>query len=317
MITAIARPRGVLIVTLIGLLMAGAAGVSGAPHHRMATECGGELAGFSQREVQVGQASIHVVIGGHGPTVLLLHGFPETWWTWRQVMPLLADTHTVIAADLRGVGCSSLGPGPYDADTLARDMHAVVHAMNVSPLAVVGHDTGGWVAYAYARQYRDEVTHLVLSGAAIPGFGVEALLDFRAPGPALAHLAFFLQPQVPELLIGGREKQYFHTFISSAAMARSGVIDIYARAYARPGRLTAALGQYRSVYVDAANNRRQAAPPLAMPTLAVSGSETRLSADDLRQVAQQVSEVTIPHAAHYVQEEQPEPLARALQQFLH
>ncbi|MGB8961691.1 MAG: alpha/beta hydrolase [Pseudonocardiaceae bacterium] len=125
-------------------------------------ECGGELGGFSHHSVEVNRVRLHYVIGGQGPAVVLLHGFPETWWTWRQVMPLLAQTHTVIAPDLRGIGCSSLASAGYDAQTLAQDVHELVASLGLPRVALVGHDLGGWAAYAYARQYRDQVSHLVL-----------------------------------------------------------------------------------------------------------------------------------------------------------
>ena len=306
---------GALLATVLSACLA----CSEAPHGGAGAlaECGGELAGFSHRSVEVDGVRLHYVIGGQGPAVVLLHGFPETWWTWRQVIPLLARAHTVIAPDLRGIGCSSLEPAGYDTQTLARDVHELVASLGLPRVALVGHDLGGWVAYAYARQYRDQVSHLVLSGAAIPGFGLERLLDFRQPRQGLPHLVFFAQPQVPELLISGREREYFAVFIASPAMQRSGAVDFYARSYARPGRLSAALGQYRALYTDAQDNRRGAGPPLAMPTLALAGvGKTQLSADSLRQVAQNVSEVGIPGAGHYVQEERPTELANALEEFL-
>lgn len=279
--------------------------------------CTTELDGFSHRSATVNGVRVHYVIGGHGPTVVLLHGFPETWWTWRQVMPLLAAEHTVIAPDLRGVGDSSTGPA-YDADSLADDIHALMQELGIPRAVMVGHDTGGWTAYAYARRYRDEVSHLVLSGTVIPGFGFDPLLDFRWPGPGLAHLPFFMQPQIPELLISGREHEYFDRFIGSETVQRSGAVDCYADSYARPGRLTAALGQYRALYLDADHNRQGAGGPLAMPTLAVSGvgGDTALSANSLRLTAGNVTETEIPGAGHYVQEERPAELARALVGFI-
>lgn len=299
------------------LLLAACAACSTPPVTGGPGECGGDLPGFSHRYADVDGARLHYVVGGSGPTVVLLHGFPETWWTWRQVMPLLADTHTVVAPDLRGVGCSTIEPAVYDADTLARDVNGVLRSLNTSRAAVMGHDTGGWVAYAYARQFRDQVSHLVLSGAAIPGFGLERLLDFREPGQELPHLPFFAQQRVPELLIGGREKEYFDLFVNSTAMQESGAVDFYARSYARPGRLTAALGQYRAIYTDAENNRSGGGPRLTMPTLALGAAgQTRLSADSLRQVAEAVGEIGIPDAGHYVQEERPAEIARALLGFL-
>lgn len=280
-------------------------------------ECGRAPTGFDDRYADVNGVRLHYVIGGRGPAVVLLHGFPETWWTWREVMPLLTGTHTVVAPDLRGIGCSSLESGGFDTTTLARDVHALTRALGIRRAALVGHDIGGWVAYAYARQFRDEVSHLVLSGAVIPGFGLDRLLDFRQPGQGLPHLPFFMQPRIPEQLIGGRERQYFGEFVNSEPIARSGAIDFYARSYARPGRLTAALGQYRAIYVDAADNVGGAGPSLRMPTLAISGTGlAQQSADSLRKVAVSVSQQEIPDAGHYVQEDQPDAMAQALIRFL-
>lgn len=257
------------------------------------------------------------MIGGSGPAIVLLHGFPETWWTWRQVMSALARDFTVLAPDLRGVGCSDVPPSGYDAETLAADVHELVRAVGVSRAAIVGHDLGGWVAYAYARLFRDQVSHLLLSGAVLPGFGLESLLDFRTPGVGLPHLAFFTQPRAPELLIGGREQEYFDAFIGSPAMTASGVVGVYARSYARPGRLTAALNQYRAVYTNADDNRRGRGDGLTMPTLALSGvGHTAATAASLRRVADNVQEEGVPGGGHYIQEEQPDAFARALADFV-
>ncbi|MGH3613402.1 MAG: alpha/beta fold hydrolase [Pseudonocardia sp.] len=305
--------RTALLATVLSACLA----CSSASQGGAGPECGDEPAGFEHRSLDVDGVGLHYVIGGQGPPVVLLHGFPETWWTWRQVMPLLARTHTVIAPDLRGIGCSSLAPEGYDAQTLAQDVHGLVGVLGLREVALVGHDTGGWVAYAYARQYREEVSHLVISGAALPGFGLEQRLDFREPGQGLPHLVFFAQPDLAELLIAGREREYFDRFITSEVMRRSGAVDVYARSYARPGRLSAGMGQYRSLYESAQDNRRGAGPPLAMPTLALAAvGETQLSADSLRQVASDVREIGVLDAGHYVQEERPAELVRALEEFL-
>jgi pimeloyl-ACP methyl ester carboxylesterase len=309
------RPRVERLTALL-LVIAVLAGCAPRRDDTSDGECGTLPAGFAAKDVAVGGATMHAAVGGAGPAVVLLHGFPETSYTWRGVMAALAKTHRVIVPDLLGVGCSSLAPR-YDADSMARALHEVVEAEGVARVAVVGHDTGGWVAYSYARQYRDQVTHLILSGAAIPGFGLEELLDFRTHGAGLAHLAFFQQPEVPEMLIAGRERMYFGEFITSDAMDQSGVIDVYARSYARPGRLTAALGQYRAIYDDATNNRRGAGGLLDMPTTALSGpGGVALSADALRRVARNVTETAIDGAGHYVQEDKPSEVAAALARFV-
>jgi pimeloyl-ACP methyl ester carboxylesterase len=309
------RPRVERLTALL-LVVAAFAGCAPRPDDTSDGECGTLPEGFTATDVDVDGATMHAAVGGAGPAVVLLHGFPETSYTWRGVMAALAGIHRVIVPDLLGVGCSSLAPR-YGADSMARAVHEVVRAEGVARVAVVGHDTGGWVAYAYARQYRNQVSHLILSGTAIPGFGLEELLDFRTPSKGLPHLAFFQQPEAPEMLIAGREREYFSGFVTSDAMHQSGVIDVYARSYARPGRLTAALGQYRAIYDDATNNRRGAGGLLDMPTMALSGSGgVALSADALRRVARNVTETAIPGAGHYVQEDRPSEVAAALARFI-
>lgn len=299
-------------VLLTAIILAGCLSCAGGEPQ---SDCGTAPAGFRHGVGDVGTTRLHYLIGGAGPPVLLIHGFPATWWTWRKVMPELAAAHTVLVPDLGGVGCSDLG-GPYDAASSARELHTLVRRLGLGPVALVGHDVGGWVSYSYARLFRAEVTHLVLSGAAIPGFGLEKLLDFRTPGPGLPHLAFFMQPDIPELLIGGREREYFSRFITSDTVRDDGALDVYAASYARPGRLTAALGRYRSLYHDAADNRAGAGPLLTMPTLAIGGSDPALAADSLRQVADHVTETAIAGTGHWAHEERPADFAAAVDEFL-
>lgn len=233
--------------------------------------CGARLDGFTHRETEVGQVRLHYVVGGSGPPVVLLHGFPETWQSWQDVAPLLAVRHTVVAVDLRGVGCSSIPPAGYDKQAMAQDVHGLVAALGLRDVALVGHDLGGWVAFAYARSYPAEVTHLVVSGALLPGFGLERLLDFTVPGQGLPHLVFFQQRDVPEQLISGREREFLTGFVGSRRVVESPAFDAAVAAYSRPGRLHAAFEQYRALYTDGADNRRGLAAPLPMPALALDG----------------------------------------------
>lgn len=305
------RLRAALAATVLALTAA-CTSASGGPE----PECGTPPPGFTARTADTNGTRLHYVIGGHGPAVVLLHGFPETWWTWRDVAPVLARGHTVVAPDLRGYGCSDAAPAGYDTATLADDVHGLVTGLGLGPVAVVGHDVGGWVAFAYARRYPGTTTHLVLSGAALPGVGLEErFLDFRTPGRGLPHLVLLAQPDAPDLL-AGHERAYLDGFVASAVMHRSGAVDVYTRSLMRPGRLRAALGPYRELYASADQNRR-AGPPLAMPTLALAApGETAESADDLRRVARDVREVGLPDAGHYVQEERPAEFAAAVAAFV-
>lgn len=271
--------------------------------------CGPDLPGFEHRTAQMGATRLHYVVGGQGPPVVLLHGFPETWYAWRGVAPRLAARHTVLAPDLRGVGCSSLEPAGYDKETMAADVHRLVTGLGFERVALVGHDVGGWVAFAYARSYPDQVSHLVLSGVVLPGFGLQRL------GPP--HLASFMQPGLVERRVAGREREFFARFVGGPETVGRAAFDRYVAAYSRPGRLSAALGLYRALRQDAADNRRGLAAPLPMPTMALGGGDgVSRTAESLRQVARDVQVRSVPGAGHYVPEQDPAAFAAAVLDFL-
>ena len=265
---------------------------------------------------------MHYVVAGRGPPVVLLHGFPQTWYCWRKVIPALAREHTVIVPDLRGAGRSSLPPGGYDKQTMAADVRALVRRLGHRRVGVVGHDLGAWTAYAYARTYRDEVTHLGFLEASLPGFGLDRLLDFSGPRSGVWHLAFFRQPDVPERLLDGRERYFIEDFLG-VRRARpdtfdGGAVDRYVRAYSRPGRMHAALEQYRALYRDAADNRAGAGTALTAPVLALGGSRATATgpAASMRMVARNVSGGEVRGAGHWLMEERPRELSERLLAFL-
>jgi pimeloyl-ACP methyl ester carboxylesterase len=144
------------------------------------------LKGFTQQLVPVNGIRINAVTGGSGSPILLLHGWPETWWEWHHVMPLLAEHFSVVALDLRGAGFSDCPQGGYDKATMARDAHEVMVALGHERYAVCGHDIGGMVALPQAALHREAVTHLAVLDVPLPGWtGWEAttarLWHFRLP----------------------------------------------------------------------------------------------------------------------------------------
>src|SRR5436190_1177092 len=125
---------------------------------------------FSHHTVSVNGIQMHYVIGGHGNPVVLLHGWPETWYAWHKVMPALAKNYTVIAPDLRGLGDSSKPLSGYDGKTLAEDIHQLVTQLGLKRIFLVGHDVGSQPAYSYAVAHPTEVRKLVVMELTIPGF---------------------------------------------------------------------------------------------------------------------------------------------------
>jgi pimeloyl-ACP methyl ester carboxylesterase len=302
---------GRLVFLVVLALLAGcSAGTDERPNTVAAPE------GFEHRVAEANGVRLHYVTGGKGPAVVLLHGFPETWYAWRGVMPMLAKEHKVIVPDLRGVGESSLEESGYDKETLAEDVHGLVRSLGFEEVSVVGHDMGAMTAYAYAREHREETSRLVLMGAALPGFGLEEFMDFSEPRGGRYHLVFFQQPGVPERLIQGRERYYLGRFTGGEEVVGAEALDEYVRAYSRPGRLGAALGQYRAIYEDAEDNREKAMPKLEMPVLALGGGSAEPALGSARRVAENVEAGVVEDAGHYLHEERPEEVAERLLDFL-
>lgn len=186
-----------------------------------------DLAGFTHRWVDAGGVRLHAVEGGQpdGPAIVLLAGFPQTWWAWRKVMPNLADRFQVIAIDLPGQGHSERPDISYDTHTAAAHVHAAVKALGVSTYWLVAHDIGAWVAFSLALTYQRQLHGLALLDAGIPGI---TLPDAIPTDPEQAwktwHFAFHLVPDLPETLLIGREREYVGWFLKAKAFS-SGTFD--------------------------------------------------------------------------------------------
>lgn len=267
----------------------------------------------------------YVEAGGGDRTIVLLHGFPQTWREWRHVIPpLAAEGFRVIAPDYRGAGHSSRPVGGYDKRTMADDVHRLVRReLGIDgPVVLVGHDIGLMVAYAYAQAHRDEVSHLVVVDAPLPG---TAVFDRLRSDPRVWHFAFHAARDVAEMLVAGREREYLQAFFGVRCFDPSAVggadFDAYVSAYAAPGAMRAGFEVYRAFDQDAADNRDALARNgrLTMPVLAIGGATSTsgpLVGDMMQEVAEQVTAVRIPRTAHWVPEENPGAFLSALLAFV-
>jgi pimeloyl-ACP methyl ester carboxylesterase/quinol monooxygenase YgiN len=274
--------------------------------------------GFSHQTLTTRDgAELHYVIGGQGPTVILLHGFPNTWYSWRDVMPTLAADRRVVAADLRGLGDSSAGSLPNDVPTGAADVHDLVSHLGCRTVSIFGQDWGGSTAFAYAAAHQDEVSHLGVFEALPRG-------PWTDPGaPSGAWFADFHQiPDLPEELITGNERPYldwfYRAYTSTAVVPSAEAVDEYLRTYIQPGKMESALARYRGVEAEIAHNAEHLAGPLAIPVLAVGGANVFGSevADNLRSAATDLHEVVVADCGHYVAEERPQEIAELIADFL-
>lgn len=272
------------------------------------------------------QLRLHFVTAGEGPrTIVLLHGFPQTWWEWRRVIPDLVEAgFRIVAPDYRGAGDSWRPQGGYDKRTMAEDIHRLLrqHLRIEEPAVLVGHDIGLMIAYAFAQAYREAVSHLVVMDAPLPG---TAVFDRLRADPRVWHFAFHGARDVPEMLVAGRERQYLQAFFNARIFNPGGIgitdLDIYASAYSVPGAMRAGFELYRAFDRDAADNRDalKRNGKLRIPVLAVGGATSTsgpLIEDMMREVAEDVTGLRIAGAAHWIAEENPAAFTAGLLAFL-
>ena len=275
-------------------------------------------ADFHDTQVANADATINVRVGGHGPAVVLIHGFGATGDMWSPMAAALAKDHTVVVPDLRGMGLSSHPAGGYDKWTQAGDIRAVLARLGIDRADIVAHDIGTMVAYAYAARYPDKTSRLVIIDSPIPGIPP---WDRIVRLPALWHFNF--GGADAERLVAGRERIYldrfWDEFAGDPAKVDEATREHYAAIYARPGAMRSAFAQFLAIaQKDEADNLKAMQTKLAMPVLAI-GAEKAFGANVaivMRNAATDVKEVIVPNAGHWLMDEAPEATIAAVKDFL-
>ena len=277
-------------------------------------------AGFTHHLLQLPDVRLHYVRGGSGPPLVLLHGWSQTWYEWRLVMPALAERFAVVAPDLRGLGDSSKPAAGYDKRSVAGDIRLLAEELGFERISVVGHDHGAAVGYALSAANRDLVDRLAIVEMLLMGAGGELGLD-HSQGQGLWHLSFHaLGGEVAEALITGRERTYLTWFYGNFAYDRSAIdddaIDEYVRCYSAPGGLR--LEYYRTFFEDAAHTRESMQQKLTIPVLALGGDGClgELPIGCMQLLAEDVRGASIPECGHFPPEEQPDAFLEHLLPFL-
>ena len=274
---------------------------------------------FTHHMADVNGVQLHYVMGGSGEPVVLLHGFPQTWYEWHEVMPALAERYTVIAPDIRGLGESSKPESGYDAATVAEDIFQLVDRLGFQHINLVGHDIAGAIVYAYAARHPDSVQRLVVLESTVPG------ADPPDPTGRLSHVwhpAFHQEPSLPEALVTGRERTYLQYFFTKYAYDKEAVSEAdlteYLRHYTAPGALSAAFAYYRAFPQAIEQNQQYSQTKLQMPVLALGGESVLgdFVLQSLQQVALNVQGGVIPQCGHWIATERPDYLVDQLLTFL-
>src|SRR3981189_1586557 len=273
---------------------------------------------FASRTAEIDGVKLHYTTGGHGPALILLHGYAETSRMWTPILPLLGEKFMVIAPDLPGIGDSAIPSTGLDLKTAAIRIHALARSLGVQKARVVGHDIGLMVAYAYAAQFPAEVEKLVVMDAFLPGVGGwEGVYN----NPAIWHFRF--NGATPEALVQGRERTYFEHFWNNFAADKTHSIPeadrkAYTEAYARPGRMRAGWAYFVSFQQAAKDFAELSQTKLNMPVLAIGGGKSlgEALAQQMKLVASDVTVVVLKNTGHWVLEENPNETTEALGKFL-
>ena len=279
---------------------------------------------FTSRYAEAGDVRLHAVIGGEGPPLLLIHGWPQTWYAWRMLMPALAEDFEVIAVDQRGIGLSDKPRDGYDIGNLASDLVALMDTLGHEKFAVYGTDTGMPIAHALAADHPERVERLIVSEAFLPGIA-SALPLFVPPAlnARLWHLMFNQLPgEVNEALVTGREDVFFGAeFAASAGTSKlpDETVKYYVDTLAAdPEALRGSFEFYRAISTSAAQNEERKNRRLTMPVLAIGGEESggENAANAMKLVADDVQALVLPGSGHWVAEQAPDELLAALTEFL-
>jgi pimeloyl-ACP methyl ester carboxylesterase len=278
---------------------------------------------FTSRYIDAGDVRLHAVTGGDGPPLLLIHGWPGSWYYWRLVMPALARDFAVIAVDQRGIGLSDKPEDGYDTGTLAGDLAGLMDALGHERFAVVGVDTGMLIGYALATDYPGRVVRLAVGEAPLPGV--------TPPNPLvlpdqlvdrLWHIPFNQLKETNEKLVRGREEIFFGAEFSASAGTNKlpeDAVKYYVDGLASsPEALHGSFQLYRAFGATAAQNQERKTRRLPMPVLAMGGAESlgAMAADTMKLTADDVQTLVIPGIGHWLAAQAPGELVAALTGFL-
>jgi len=279
---------------------------------------------FQHRSFAAHGIDLHGVEGGAGPLLLLLSGWPQSWYAWRKLMLPLAEHFHVVALEPPGLGSPPPASGAYAIGHIASHLDPVLDTLGGASALFLTHDIGAWIAYAYAARQPERVRRLVLIDAAIPGLAPPesyALTPERAH--RTWHFAFNYLPDLSEMLIVGREGEFLTWLFRTKSVDwrrafDADALEAYTRLYAADGAWSGGLGYYRAIFDSMAENKAAAATPLPMPVLGIGGDFGLggLMRASLEGLAADLRTAIIADCGHYVPEEQPQQLLDIVLPFL-
>jgi pimeloyl-ACP methyl ester carboxylesterase len=278
---------------------------------------GASIPEVAHHHATLNESDLHYVsAGSDGSPVLLVHGFPETWWAFHKLIPLLAVEHRVIAVDLPGFGDSRNAPDDDTSSAAAHTLGLLIAKLGLGAVHLTGQDISGPTTFRLAAAHPELIRSYAAIETGLPGFGLEMLADVTHGGAW--HIGVLAAPGIPEMLLAGREREFLAGYAYPSMCATAGAItdsdiDEFTRTFARPGGFQGAIGLYRSMLREGEQIQELAThSKLQMPVLAVGAGGGEFTHHTMTQVADHVSFATLEGVGHYAAMEAPEALAEAL-----
>jgi pimeloyl-ACP methyl ester carboxylesterase len=279
------------------------------------------IPGVEHHTEEVGGRRLHwVTAGNDGSPVLLVHGFPETWWVFHRLIPLLSPSHRVIAVDLPGFGDSGNEAGDYSSSAAAETLHLLIARLGLGPVHLSGQDIGGDTVFRLACSHPADVRSVIAIETLLAGFGFERVADVAHGG--VWHVGAIATPGVADFVFAGRAHQYlserwfpFMTRVPGAVTAED--VAELSRAYSRPGAWNGPQGLYAAALHEGEELRSLASSgALQVPVLAVDGMGTSSTATGMRAISDRVTTAVLDDVGHHVALEAPERLAQVMLAFV-
>ena len=304
------------------LLLPETAGQAGKTWNKMDLAAAGLDERFTSQHITVGNVDLHAVVGGQGEPLLLVPGWPQTWYAWRKIIPMLADSFTVVAVDPRGIGGSDVPLTGYDLKTVGDELTGCMETLGYREFLLAGHDVGTWIAYAMLADHPQRIKAGVLSEAIIPGLVPSPPLFMPQERIKWAwHFSFNRTAGINEILVHGKEREFLANQFEVKAHVKEAItdadIDLYARSYADPDHLRASFDYYRAFDQHVQQNEQRKKTPILPPVLALGGGESMGAGQEniLKPYVKNLSACVLDGAGHYPAEESPEQLSIAFSEF--
>jgi pimeloyl-ACP methyl ester carboxylesterase len=283
--------------------------------------------GWQHHFIETNRIRLHCVTQGEGELVILLHGFPEFWYSWRHQIPALARHFKVVVPDLRGYNDSDKPQSGYDLDTLSADIRGLIEGLGYLRAHIVGHDWGGAIAWHMAQKFPHYLDRLAILNAPHPQRFMQEMVSNLDQLRRSWHVLAFQIPGLPEWLIQNNLQSFVKNLFQEQAIRKGAFTakdtEIYRAALAKPGVLSSAINYYRQWSSPQVWFRSwgRSPDPITVPTLVLWGEDDFLLSHTMTEGISQLVNAPlqvklVPHCGHWIQQEAPQTVNRELLSFL-